>query len=86
MRDNVRFQIGRMGMTDTEEIRAWWQKTISEEFIPFEPPQSVGFIVPPDTSCRQGARAAEYSAAQLGQINRKLDKLIEAIERLAERL
>jgi hypothetical protein len=73
-------------MTDTEEIRVWWQKTISEEFIPSEPPESIGFIVPPDTSSRQGARAAEYAAAQLGQINRKLDKLIEAIDRLAERL
>jgi hypothetical protein len=73
-------------MTDTEVIRAWWQKTISEEFIPFEPHESIGFLVPPDTSSRQGARAAEYSAAQLGQINRKLDKLIEAIDRLAERL
>jgi hypothetical protein len=72
-------------MTDTAEIRGWWQKTISEEFFPSEA-QSIGFIVPPDTSCRQGARAAEYSAAQLGQINRKLDKLIEAIDRLAERL
>jgi hypothetical protein len=72
-------------MTDTEVIRASWQKTISEEFFPFEPPESIGFIVPPDTSSRQGVRAVEYSAAQLGQINRKLDKLIEAIDRLAER-
>jgi hypothetical protein len=73
-------------MTDREEIWARWEKTISEEFIPFELPHSDGFIVPPDTSSRQGARAAEYSAAQLGQINHKLDKLIAAIERLAERL
>ena len=72
-------------MTNTEVTWASWQKTISEEFIPFEPPESMGFIVPPDTSSRQGVRAAEYSAAQLGQINRKLDKLIEAIDRLAER-
>lgn len=72
-------------MTDKEVIRVVWQKTISEEFMPCEPPESTGFIVAPDTSSRQGARAAEYSAAQLGQINRKLDKLIEAIERLAER-
>ena len=72
-------------MTDTAVIRASWQKTISEEFIPFEPPESIGFLVTSDTSTRQGARAAEYSAAQLGHINRKLDKLIEAIDRLAER-
>jgi hypothetical protein len=72
-------------MTDTVVIGVGWQKTISEEFMPFEPPESTGFIVAPDTSSRQGARAAEYSAAQLGQINRKLDKLIEAIDRLAER-
>jgi hypothetical protein len=31
-------------MTDTEEIRAWWQKTISEEFIPSEPPESIGLL------------------------------------------
>ena len=73
-------------MTDTAEVRAWWQKTISEDFIPSEPPESIGFLVTSDTSCRQVARAAEYSAAQLGQINRKLDKLIEAIDRLTERL
>jgi hypothetical protein len=72
-------------MTNKEVIRVGWQKTISEEFIPFEAPESGGFLVPPDTSSRQGARAAEYSAGQLGQINRKLDKLIEAIDRLAER-
>jgi hypothetical protein len=72
-------------MTETEVVRAGWQKTISQEFIPFEPTDPIGFFVPPDTSSRQGARAAEYSAAQLGQINRKLDKLIEAIDRLAER-
>jgi hypothetical protein len=63
--------------------RFWFRERISEEFIPFELPQSDGFIVPPDTSSRQAVRAAEYSAAQLGQINRKLDKLIEAIDRLA---
>jgi hypothetical protein len=74
------------GMPDMEEIRAWWEKTISKAFVLSEPSQSVGFIVPPDTSSRQGAPAAEYSAAQLGQINHKLDKLIEAIDRLAERL
>jgi hypothetical protein len=73
-------------MTDREEIWARWEKAISEEFIPYELPQSDGFIVPPDTSSRQGARAAEYSAAQLGQINHKLDKLIAAIERLAKTL
>ena len=73
-------------MTNTEAIRVAWQKTISEEFIPSEPPESIGFLVASDTSSRQGARAAEYSAAQLGQMNRKLDKLIEAIDRLAERL
>jgi hypothetical protein len=56
-------------MTDTEVIRVGWQKAISEEFIPFEAAESGGFIVPPDTSGRQGVRAAEYSAAQLGQIN-----------------
>jgi hypothetical protein len=47
-------------MTDREEIWARWEKAISEEFIPYELPQSDGFIVPPDTSSRQGARAAEY--------------------------
>jgi hypothetical protein len=73
-------------MTDRKEIWASWQKAMSEEFIPFELPHSDGFIVPPDTSSRQGARAAEYSAAQLGQINHKLDKLIAALERLAETL
>jgi hypothetical protein len=69
-------------MPDMEEIRAWWQKTISKAFVLSEPPQSVGFVVPPDRSWRKGARAAEYSADQLEQINRKLDQLIEEIDRL----
>ena len=29
------------------------------------------------------SRAAEYAAYQLGQINRKLDRLVEAAERIA---
>jgi len=73
-------------MPDMGEIRAWWQKTISTAFVLSEPPQSVGFVVPPDRSWHQGVRAAEYSAAQLDQINQKLDKLIEAIDRLAEKV
>jgi hypothetical protein len=32
------------------------------------------------------SRAAEYAAYQLGQINRKLDRLVEAAERIAEGL
>jgi hypothetical protein len=73
-------------MPAMEEIRAWWEKTISKAVVLSEPPQSVGFVVPPDRSWRQGTRAAEYSAAQLDEINRKLDQLIEATDRLAERL
>jgi hypothetical protein len=69
-----------------EEIRAWWEKTISKAVVLSEPLQSVGFVVPPDRSWRQGTRAAEYSAAQLDEINRKLERLIEAIDRLAEKL
>jgi hypothetical protein len=72
-------------MPAMEEIRAWWEKTISKAVVLSEPPQSIGFVVPSDRSWRQGTRAAEYSAAQLDEINRKLDQLIEAIDRLAER-
>ena len=32
------------------------------------------------------SRAAEYAAYQLGQINRKLDRLVEAAERIADSL
>jgi len=32
------------------------------------------------------SRAAEYAAHQLGQINRKLDRLVEAAERIADSL
>jgi hypothetical protein len=32
------------------------------------------------------SRAAEYAAYQLGQINRKLDRLVEAAERIARSL
>ena len=72
-------------MPAMEEIQAWWEKTISKAVVLSEPPQSIGFVVPPDRFWRQGTRAAEYSAAQLDEINRKLDQLIEASDRLAER-
>ncbi len=46
----------------------------------FNPPYAPETTPPPEA--RQ-ALAAEYAAFQLGQINRKLDRLIAAFERLA---
>jgi len=37
----------------------------------------------PPAAAERLAEAAEYAAFQLGQINRKLDRLIGAVERLA---
>lgn len=46
----------------------------------FDPGHNPDRMPPPDARL---AAAAEYAAFQLGQINRKLDRLITAAERLA---
>jgi len=46
----------------------------------FDPGTSATSMPPPEARL---ASAAEYAAYQLGQINRKLDRLIAATERLA---
>jgi hypothetical protein len=70
-------------MTDADVIRDRWLKIVSEEFVPMTDQPSQSIFPPSDSSPRQLARAAEYSAAQLGQINRKLDRLIAIAERFA---
>jgi hypothetical protein len=58
-----------------------------DKFRPYETPEARGGVVPPpNVSDRRTAHAAEYSARQLEEINQKLGRLIEAIERLATRM
>jgi hypothetical protein len=61
---------------------------ISQEFEPHEPfSQGKDSFVPPrDNSDRRTAKASEYTAGQLFEMNKKLDRLIEAIDRLAAKL
>jgi hypothetical protein len=64
-----------------------WMNHVNKDYEPVPRPIiSPGSTVqPPNISDRRTAHAAEYSAYQLGQINKKLDQLIEAIEKLASR-
>jgi hypothetical protein len=64
-----------------------WMNSVNKDYEPVSRPiDSRGGIMPPQhISDRRAAHAAEYSAYQLGQISKKLDRLIEAIEKLASR-
>jgi hypothetical protein len=66
---------------------AEWMNRVNKDYEPVPRPigSPGGAIPPPHISERRAAHAAEYSAYQLGQINKKLDRLIEAIEKLASR-
>jgi hypothetical protein len=57
-------------LSDTERRKAYYEAD-------FNPGYPRGTVPPPDARM---AGAAEYAAYQLGQINRKLDRLIEALE------
>jgi hypothetical protein len=61
--------------------------SVNKDYEPFSRPigSRGGITAPPNISDRRTARATEYSAYQLGQISKKLDRLIEAIEKLASR-
>jgi hypothetical protein len=59
---------------------------MSDDFKPLAQPSGAGVTPPPNTADRRTAHAAEFSAHQLGQINKKMDHLIEAIEKLSARL
>jgi hypothetical protein len=54
-------------------IRERWRARMENDFAPHHTPEQT-----PDPNVRL-AIAAEYAAFQLGQINRKLDTMIEAI-------
>lgn len=60
-------------------IHVHWQARMENDFAPDHTPEQT-----PEPSLRL-AIAAEYAAFQLGQINRKLDKLIEAFESAAQK-
>lgn len=65
-------------MADDEVMRQRVERSMQEDFIP---PYSRMHMPEPDA---RAAAAAEYTAYQLGQINRKLDRLIVAIEMIAQ--
>ena len=54
-------------------IHERWRARMENDFAPHHTPEQT-----PDPSVRL-AMAAEYAAFQLGQINRKLDTMIEAL-------
>ena len=56
-----------------EIIHEPWRARMENDFAPHHTPEQT-----PDPSVRL-AMAAEYAAFQLGQINRKLDTVIEAL-------
>ena len=56
-----------------EIIHERWRARMENDFAPHHTPEQT-----PDPSVRL-AMAAEYAAFQLGQINRKLDTVIEAL-------
>jgi hypothetical protein len=56
-----------------------WHARMENDFAPDHTPEQT-----PEPSLRL-AIAAEYAAFQLGQINRKLDKFIEAFESAAKK-
>lgn len=66
---------------------AEWMNSVNKDYEPLpRPSRPQSSAVPPThISDRRAAHAAEYSAYQLGQISKKLDRLIEAIEKLASR-
>jgi hypothetical protein len=63
-----------------------WMNSLNKDFEPVPQPAVTHSSIPPaNISDRRAAHAAEYSAYQLGQISKKLDLLIEAIEKLASK-
>jgi hypothetical protein len=64
---------------------AEWMSRVNKDYEPVPRPTGSGLIPPANISDRRAAHAAEYSAYQLGQISKKLDRLIEAIEKLASK-
>ena len=65
---------------------AEWMNRVNRDYEPISRPiGSPGTAIPPNISDRRAAHAAEYSAYQLGQISKKLDRLIAAIEKLASK-
>jgi len=54
-------------------IHERWRARMDNDFAPHHTPEQT-----PDPSVRL-AIAAEYAAFQLGQINRKLDKIVEGL-------
>jgi hypothetical protein len=61
-----------------------WTDSVNKDYEPISQPEALpGLIPPPKTSDQRTAHAAEYSAYQLGQISKKLDSLIAAVEKLS---
>ena len=70
-----------------DSTKANWKQMIASEFEPLDQtPSPGGFTQAQNIADRRTARASEYAAAQLGELNRKMDRLIEAFEKLAAKL
>lgn len=63
-------------MAESDEVRAETRKALMER--DYDPGHAA---MPPD---KRIASALEYTAYQMGQINRKLDKLVAAVEVIAK--
>jgi hypothetical protein len=61
-----------------------WTDSVNRDYEPISQPDArLGPIPPTNIADRRTAHAAEYSAYHLGQIGKKLDRLIAAVEALS---
>jgi hypothetical protein len=58
-------------------IKERWQRRMNDDFNPGYTPETM-----PNAEMRI-ANAAEYAAYQLGQINRRLDQIVDVLGRMA---
>jgi hypothetical protein len=66
-------------MTDHAPFTQRFADAVTQDFVPMP----TGYRLESIAADMRTAHASEYAAYQLGQISRKLDRLIEAIEKLA---
>ena len=67
-------------MTDPDVLQQRFAHRMSSDFQPIRDAPGIGGIMTADA---RTAHAAEYTAYHLGQLNKKMDRLIAAIEVLA---
>ena len=67
-------------MTDSNIMRHRFVHRMTNDFVPQTYPSGQGF-----TPEQRTADASEYTAYHLGQLNKKIDRLIELIEALSSK-